>query len=460
MMLKQSISFKQAFLFLSLLVFLGSCAKDPDDIFDESAILRADAHREACYDALVSAENGWIMNYYPESENFGGYTFYMIFQDDGRVIIRSEEAYLDESDTATFKVHSGQSTVLSLDTYSVFHTLSDPEITEIVDGYELYVDYGAGYQGDFEFTCEEISDEKMVFTSLKRQTKVVFTKVASAEDADAYLTSQYALHTVLENQAEEGFFMKYGSDSIEVTYDKFHYFNTYTTNSIGEYATTATPFCVTDNGIVLYNSVSVGGVEVDTFTWDASDSLFRSAEGVELVTGGSPRAAFANPSSYKIYYVNFDKSGSAFLEAVDSLEARMKSLVDNPQYFAGVTDIRFIMNGYTAAQEYYGGSHRIDVYSEVDLETKNNLYLIGTTAKSLNELAFNYALDFGDGNGGTAGYSLFHSLINDWLYSELYGDNVYTVVEESSWSLGEEIKYFKLIRNDNPDYYISLDLDE
>ncbi len=431
-----------------------ACSDKTQEVFDLSASERAEEHRAACENTLTANTNGWIVDYYPEAETYGGYTFIMKFNTDGTVEMTPEDAYFGTADTATYRVHTGQSTVLTFDTYSQFHLLSDAEVTEEINGTTYYVNYGRGYEGDFELACIEISDTLLVFEGVKRGYRITMRPLTDG-NIDSYLAAQNEIHTLLDSVGGEGFFLKSGSDSLEVTHDNFHFFQVYSVSG-SDYVGDASPFVVTNTGLRMYHSVGVNGNEASEFTWNEMTQRFESAEGLELIPGGTARGGFTNPAEYKIYNVDLSNAGSSFLSAIDELEASMKALVANPANFGGLTRIRYIMNGYPTAQAYYGGSHRIDIYSSVDFEEEQNLYLIGTTPKSLYETAFNYAISFSDGEGGTAGYTLFHSLVNEWMTSEMYGTHVFTVEEKTRWSMGQAIVSYRLTRNDDANFWFDV----
>lgn len=451
------------------IITLNSCTSEADDIFELSALERANQHQQQCFDALVGAEKGWIVNYFPEADKFGGYTFVMKFSENGRVVITPEEGFEENASESTFRVHSGQSTVLAFDTYGALHHLADPE--ELKPEYknteitweELsespYVNYGRGYEGDFEFTCDTIAENYIAFKSLKRKTDVIFTKITDT-DGGAYLAAQAEMAKIVEEKATEGLFLSYQGSEYELTYDFFHKFNIYKRDQYGFYMPEAMPFVVTDKGIKLYKAEEINNVFAIEFIWDAENEVFASVENVELVYGHTDRADFTNPASYQIYWVNMELSSQAFKNDIKVLEGEMRSALAIPGDFGGVQDIRFIMNGYPTAQAYVGGSHRIDLYSEVKGRRESNFYLIGTQAVSMTEASFNFAIDFGDGQGGKAGYAAFHGIVNDWLYNVLYKPNVYSIELEERWSYGEKYTNTKLIRNNDSNYFLILEKQE
>ncbi len=451
---------------MTVLALNTSCVQEPDDLFNRSALERANDNENACFNALTSSEHGWIINYFPQNETYGGYTFWMKFTEEGWVYMTPESPMTFETvfesykDTATFRVHSGQSTVLSFDTYSVFHKFADPEILKPgiakVSFLEDFVNFGRGYEGDFEMTCEKITNDTIYFKGLKRKTNITFTKVSGAEETSRYLSEQNEVHERLMAESNEGFFLLHKGDSMEITYDRFHFFNGYGLNNAGDYIASPLPFVVTDKGLSLYAPVKIGGEYVQNFNWE-TDEFFRSKEGAVLQPGGTPRGLFTNPSKYKIYNVNFDKSSDKFNDAVEYLEEQMRQSVNLEREFGGIRRIRFLMNAYPTAQEYFGGSHRIDIYS-MYMQQVSNFFLIGTKAKGINKTMFNFAANFTDGNGGEAGYIPFNTMVGDWLYEELYGPHEYIVEREARASAGTQYIRYKLTRVSDKDYYFILDL--
>lgn len=446
--------YKQIITAALVLIVLGSCTSQIDDVFEESALARLEAYSDSCQAALIEAEYGWVVNYYPNSYNYGGYTFIMTFSDDGYVTMMAEEGLNFVSDTSTYRVHSGQSTVLVFDTYSEFHYFSNAEATYFDGDDEYYIDFGTGYGGDFEFTCENISDNEIDFEGIKTGSKTTFVKLNSQEERDAYLGKQVINHNTIEAQSEEGYFLVNGNDSLELTYNNYHYFYAHYLDQTNDYAAAPLPFVVTEDGLSLYSSLIINGIEVKDFTWNESTSRFEAEDDVYLSPGGTVRGDFTDPTEYKIYYANFDRSSDKFNASVEQLTADMREGVTEPENFSGITDIRLIMNGYPTAQAYYNGSHRIDVYSEYAFEALENMFIFGTTATSMYSTKFNYGVAFSSDDGGTAGHIAFHSLVVDWFTAEFIQNYNYSVEVEESWSYGQKIVSYKLTRQSDPDYFI------
>ncbi len=162
---------KKIHIILSI-VFLGmltSCLKDQEDTFDKSADVRVREAIAADYKILASAENGWLMQYYPSPyQTFGGYNVIMKFTEDGKVTVDTEQditaaaasaGVLNPATTATeslYKITQSAGVVLSFDTFNeIFHLFSTPDAP--VGG-----ETGEGLQGDYDFEIISASESEVV----------------------------------------------------------------------------------------------------------------------------------------------------------------------------------------------------------------------------------------------------------------------------------------------------------
>ncbi|MER8353197.1 DUF4302 domain-containing protein, partial [Acinetobacter baumannii] len=77
---------------------------------------------------LTSAENGWLMKYYPKANTkYGGYNLLLKFGTDGNVTAMSDALGADTKATSHYKLEQSASIVLSFDAYNkVIHFFSDP----------------------------------------------------------------------------------------------------------------------------------------------------------------------------------------------------------------------------------------------------------------------------------------------------------------------------------------------
>ena len=127
-----------------------SCLKDQADIFPESSSERLQAYLDQARNTLVSAEKGWIMEYYPGSkQSKGGYAYHLVFSESE--VTATCELDPDNSYTSVYKLTTDNGAVLSFDSYnSALHYFATPSSSE-------YQAKG----GDFEFTITSVSPEKI-----------------------------------------------------------------------------------------------------------------------------------------------------------------------------------------------------------------------------------------------------------------------------------------------------------
>ena len=58
-----------------------ACSVDNDYIFDDISTHRLNQFIDECNEELVTAEHGWKFVYYPDTTQYGGFTFLMRFSD-------------------------------------------------------------------------------------------------------------------------------------------------------------------------------------------------------------------------------------------------------------------------------------------------------------------------------------------------------------------------------------------
>ena len=61
-----------------------ACSVDNDYIFDDISTHRLNQFIDECNEELVTAEHGWKFVYYPDTTQYGGFTFLMRFSAEGR----------------------------------------------------------------------------------------------------------------------------------------------------------------------------------------------------------------------------------------------------------------------------------------------------------------------------------------------------------------------------------------
>lgn len=146
---------------LGLFFTVTSCSVDNDYIFDDISTGRLNQFIDECDSLLLDAENGWKFIYYPDSTQFGGYTFLMRFSEGKRVKMISD--LTTEETLSSYGYTSALGPILSFNTYALLHYLADPN-PNVYDGA-----VGIGYGAEYEFLILDVQSEKITLAGNKRR---------------------------------------------------------------------------------------------------------------------------------------------------------------------------------------------------------------------------------------------------------------------------------------------------
>lgn len=140
-------------------LLLTSCLKDQEDFFPESASERTTKYLENAQKVLMSSEQGWLLNYYPDrDQSYGGIAYTLKFSED-KVTVASEIAEdVAETVESTYIMKNEDGPVLMFDTYNeLMHYFATPTGSSGAGGYEAY-------DGDFIFIIMGISADQNTIT--------------------------------------------------------------------------------------------------------------------------------------------------------------------------------------------------------------------------------------------------------------------------------------------------------
>ena len=148
-----------------------SCLKDQEEIFDKDAALRVQDAMDNADKAFTSAENGWLLEYYPEeAQSYGGCVFTIKFAD-GKATV-SSDLNPGNSCESLYKMTNDQGPVLTFDTYNdLMHLFATPS----AGNYEAY-------HGDFEFVVDSIGDDAIKVHGKKTGNTFYFRKLETSPE--------------------------------------------------------------------------------------------------------------------------------------------------------------------------------------------------------------------------------------------------------------------------------------
>ena len=174
------------FIYLVVLICsfgLAGCTSETESLFEGTSADRIEKELEEAKEVLVSAPNGWLMEYYPSSQLlYGGYNVLASFTEDGNVTISADIVDASQKATSFYKLKEQAGPVLTFDTYNeIFHFFAEPN-----SGIGAT---GTGMGGDYEFTVMSASNEEVVLKGKKTGNYIRMTPLQESVTWEAYLTS-------------------------------------------------------------------------------------------------------------------------------------------------------------------------------------------------------------------------------------------------------------------------------
>lgn len=256
---------KKYSLLACLCLLMQSCLFSEDDVFDDSSAQRAMASASECHEALQSASNGWLLEYYPGyGPEFGGYN--LIAKFDGEYVELASEMATDnyaagEVCTTLYKVASFQGTELSFDSHNeLIHMFCEPN---------SYSD--AGYAGDYEFIFRSVSKDKIELTGKKRGNTLVMTPLPADTDWKAFLNG---INQIKNDAPYATYKLKIGGTEVVNMLRANHTLTTTKIDDRGQPTTTKYPYIYTDEGIKMLEPMVVNGIAMSQFNWDSVKRTF------------------------------------------------------------------------------------------------------------------------------------------------------------------------------------------
>ncbi len=279
---------------LLALLIVQACKKDQELIDGQRPEERVAADLEKYRSELVSSPNGWVA-YLSTTLVGGGYSFYMSFDKDNKVVMRADynSNIALESVTSTYRIKQVMAPSVIFDTYTLLHSLQDPD-PSFFDG-----DYAVGYGSDFEFEIREQVGDTIKLVGKKRKTPLVLVK-ATADEKAFYTSDQFsdAIQGITDFLADHPFIYipdpKDNNKKIQISISpevrsRLFSFISVTGNEIIKNSGT---FSFSKQGARLVKPIIEGGVTFTGLMWDStSGKLFLiNAAGVktEILISNTP----------------------------------------------------------------------------------------------------------------------------------------------------------------------------
>lgn len=243
-------------------MMMASCTIEQDDLFSDSSANRADNAIAADIQVLTSAANGWLMQYFPDSQqSYGGYNTIVRFKTDGKVEVMGE-VYGDTTYVSLYSVTQSAGIVLTFDTFNPeFHAFSDP--AAYIGGSE-----GTGWDGDFDFSILKATPEEVVLKGKKTGNKIIMTPMPT-NDWEAYINS---IGDVEAGMSAKKYGIHIGGEEIIAMRSNRTLIMDYEED--GEEVEVIASYIITPQGYKFYEPITIKGETIEGFNYVEGADVF------------------------------------------------------------------------------------------------------------------------------------------------------------------------------------------
>ena len=285
-----------------------SCKSDDDSVFDQTPTERKNQSRMELENLLQGSE-GFKVVYFPKDAQYGGFLFYMKFDEEGNVEMISniddEEAFV----SSKYEVRSASATELVFTTPNSIHKLSDNRTPGLI---------GTGYEGHSQFQFKNVNEEgDLIFGDLRSEGKMVLEPVGQdvLDNAIELIEESRDKRTKLTSSPQSSVFqtLEFKVGDQNATFDLNFDILTQFAEPFG--VTVESPFggrfdefgiAFTPDGLVVSPAITYAGAEFKEFTYDEDEDVFKSeVNGSTAIIGKAGRPGFITDD----YLDVFEKDG-------------------------------------------------------------------------------------------------------------------------------------------------------
>lgn len=265
-------------IYLILLAVLGmtvtSCLMEEKDLFDKTPAERMEAYLDEYHKLLASAQEGWLLQAYPEeNQSYGGYAYVLKFTSADVTAWFQLDDDISTPVTSLYKMTPDDGPVLSFDMYNEnLHYFATPSVS----------DYEA-LHGDYEFRIVGKSEDGSEIYLKGRRTNCNYNLVKFSGDPVEYLTKCNEIQVAMAAPA-------YSMTMGEVTADcsiKGNVFEWAYTVGEGDAATPvegSVAFCYTPEGVDFYAPVEIEGVTYTGLVYNAENGTLATEDGKIVIS--------------------------------------------------------------------------------------------------------------------------------------------------------------------------------
>ena len=332
-------------------------------------------------DILESSDNGWMLEYYPDSDlAYGGYVYFLTFNE-GEVSVQFQLADdVSVPVTSLYKMTPDDGPVLSFDTYNKYlHYFATPSASEY-----------QGMRGDTEFKImgKSEDDSEIYLVGKKSGNRCTLTR-NDDYDPTEYLQACNVIRSELNYPTISSMAFQVGDSVGEAELDGamgvnncfyFAYPEDGTIDSEDEVMIEGGfPFCTTPEGIRLYQPIVIDDSEYDFFYFDGDKNVLVTEDDyVSIIMSYIPMSEQLPESVWYIARKNLSPAAAALFSQSESALAEKGDAIE---YLALGTGLN---KGKTYGLQF-------------TCTNANGTFGLNTTAKASNKIGFKYTMK-GDGD--------------------------------------------------------------
>ncbi len=290
--MKKIYKIKYLLLFTVSMFFMACNNDDDSELFSESPAERLAQRNSELLNLLVSEQQGFKGTYFSKNDEFGGFTFYMKFNEDGTVNMTSDFDSQTAIETSSYEVRIGTTNELVFTTRNHIQKVSDPLVGGLI---------GAGFKGTSVFQYFSVEDGKIIFKDVRnRDTSTLILEPSGFADfqmesigkADAsFLQRQNILPTATSSVFQLlSIENANGISNFNLNYDslRLHAKPTLTLDD-GEVSELNFGIAFTENGLIISPALEFEGETYTEFIYDSDASNY-----VSTVNGTTATILFAD----------------------------------------------------------------------------------------------------------------------------------------------------------------------
>jgi len=301
-----------------LILFLNSCLLEEKNLFPDSASQRIDDFIKGTWDALISAENGWSLEYFPRTDS-KGIVFIMKFLNTDEVKIAYRNASGDfRLDACHFEVIGSNGPLLTFNLsgdraeVGSFHWYSSPQKD------------GKGEEGDYEFNVIEYNNDVIKLKGKKRGTYCYMRKLPVDREWTEHYTLIDNMNNYLFNSVVVPVLRLNNEILLTLKAPLSHSFRAVPANGDDIMDVFDIPFILTDYGIHLNQPLNIQNQTVQTFDLNEMKNLLISREN-ENVWISDPNPADHIFNTAILYLAEKDSLGGKFYNMFEIMEPEFKA---------------------------------------------------------------------------------------------------------------------------------------